>query len=556
MKLNPITIIPCTLLNNLGTQVFVTNSNDSPAVGNENTNFSQELSKDRTVLEITSLTVNISSSKENNLVMSSPQTTECAFQSNNSKKGSDEHSNKIEVKQNITLVEKFKSDHQNKHVNRKSPLQKQTVLCSNLVTTDNLIEKNSELSAVTATSSSENLNAHNSDNVSVGQDIVIKEKSKLPLDDNTISSVETKLLPTIETVTLQDHNYSSTSKLLVYPTSQMEDGFEIEQSETIEDIFTSVSNELPAEVHSTVMNSEEPDTTRITNEKDSVFAEDEGMTVTSSTVDTTEDLLLLSSDNKSLEKRLFLEEIPTLESITETVSTDSSVGVITQSLRHNSSKDGIKNSPKDMTFSESVNSIEVVKNSPTKRAVADSSNNPGPTIASVSSDITTIDHMRSELTRMSVSFIDEASSQFLGVLKCDKCNYNTRHLLGIESHVLTHFSQSKGSESYICVLCYQLKSGLYNFINHMKETHKHPFYKHFYWCVKCAEVLNDIKQIQFHECKKKNVTVKMFKSNGVVFCMLCKFESDSILEAKQHIKLCALKLTNLEPSDVIVIDDE
>lgn len=193
---------------------------------------------------------------------------------------------------------------------------------------------------------------------------------------------------------------------------------------------------------------------------------------------------------------------------------------------------------------------------PPQETIADSSNDQGPVIAVVSSDITTIDHMRLELTRMSASFIDEVSSQFLGVLKCDKCNYNTRHLAAIENHILVHFSQPTKNETYLCIVCHKLLSGLYNFIDHMRVSHNYLFYKHFYWCVRCTNILNDLRQIQFHECQKKNVTVKMFKSNGVVFCMLCKFESEDISEARQHIKLCAMKSANLEPIEVIEIDDD
>lgn len=177
-------------------------------------------------------------------------------------------------------------------------------------------------------------------------------------------------------------------------------------------------------------------------------------------------------------------------------------------------------------------------------------------VASVSTAATTIDQIREDIIRMSPYFLREARTQFLGVLKCDMCSYNTRHIASIENHKMTHFNQVQNNQNYYCTICNKLESGLLNYITHMKELHTHYFYKPFYWCVKCSFVLKSIKELSRHVCKNKHVSVKMFKSNGVVFCMFCKFESDNISEAKQHIKICELKSTNLQPSEIIEIDDE
>lgn len=171
-------------------------------------------------------------------------------------------------------------------------------------------------------------------------------------------------------------------------------------------------------------------------------------------------------------------------------------------------------------------------------------------------DLTMIDYVKSELMRNSASIIEDITSQFLGVLKCNRCSYNTRFLSNIRKHVITHFSEPKKNEHYFCVLCNNVKKGLYNFLNHMRNVHTYTFYTPFYWCVKCECILREVKQLPSHNCPKRSAQVKIFKSNGTVFCMACKFESSNVNEVKQHVKICSLKTSDLQPTETIEINDD
>lgn len=199
--------------------------------------------------------------------------------------------------------------------------------------------------------------------------------------------------------------------------------------------------------------------------------------------------------------------------------------------------------------------------------VTNPSNSVEPRKSSILSDISTVDIMKSKLIEIASSFsenmnsrletfMQEVNTQFLGVLKCDKCNYNTRRLHAIETHVLTHFSESKKNEVYGCSVCHKLVSGLYRYLKHMKDIHKCPFYRSFYWCVKCATVFEEMRMILFHKCTNEAVKLKMFRSNRKVFCLHCNFESDDLTEAKKHVKICLFRDNTLKHTDVIEIEDD
>ncbi|CAH1281620.1 unnamed protein product [Diabrotica balteata] len=141
--------------------------------------------------------------------------------------------------------------------------------------------------------------------------------------------------------------------------------------------------------------------------------------------------------------------------------------------------------------------------------------------------------------------------KILTVYKCNSCDFNTRYLKVIDLHILDHFCQIANGK-YACNVCLAQFSDKLNMIEHVKEL-QHG-YKIGVWCVNCSSVFLKTWEARKHQkvCKRKQISVKLFKSNNVIFCMLCQYETSDLAQAKEHTKKCKERL--MKARHVIELD--
>ncbi|XP_050507490.1 dentin sialophosphoprotein-like isoform X1 [Diabrotica virgifera virgifera] len=141
--------------------------------------------------------------------------------------------------------------------------------------------------------------------------------------------------------------------------------------------------------------------------------------------------------------------------------------------------------------------------------------------------------------------------KILTVYKCDSCNFNTRYLKLLDSHIIDHFCQIANSE-YKCNKCLAHFSNTCDVIEHVKDL-RHG-YRIGVWCVNCSSVFLKTWEARKHQkvCPRKQISVKLFKSNNVIFCMLCQFETSDLAQAKEHTKKCKERL--MKTRQVIEVD--
>ncbi|XP_072386038.1 uncharacterized protein [Diabrotica undecimpunctata] len=160
---------------------------------------------------------------------------------------------------------------------------------------------------------------------------------------------------------------------------------------------------------------------------------------------------------------------------------------------------------------------------------------------------------RAVATTKSCVVLDDhlVDQKILTVYKCNSCNFNTRYLKVIDLHILDHFCQIANGK-YACNACPAQFSDKFTMIEHVKEL-QHG-YKIGVWCVNCSSVFSKTWEARKHqkECRRKQISVKLFKSNNVIFCMLCQYETSDLAQAKEHTKKCKERL--MKARHVIELD--
>ncbi|XP_050507491.1 probable serine/threonine-protein kinase DDB_G0282963 isoform X2 [Diabrotica virgifera virgifera] len=141
--------------------------------------------------------------------------------------------------------------------------------------------------------------------------------------------------------------------------------------------------------------------------------------------------------------------------------------------------------------------------------------------------------------------------KILTIYKCDSCNFNTRYLKLLDSHIIDHFCQMANSK-YTCNKCRAHLSDKRDVIEHVKKL------QHGYtigvWCVNCSSIFLKTWEARKHQkvCPRKQISVKLFRSNNVIFCMLCQYETSDLAQAKEHTKIHKERVMNTR--QVIEVD--